>query len=359
MADVFVSYASEDRDRIAPLVRALEQQGWTVWWDRNIRPGAQFQRAISDAIDDARCVVVCWTSLSIESEWVLNEANDGKERGILVPVLLDDVRPPIGFRMTQMADLRHWDAGTDPSVLGEIVSAVGACLGSDPSPTIPHASPPSTKRSTLTRPGALAALVVVAAVAIWLAVKQLPATGGPCVAVLPFDVVSAATDQDWIGDSVATEFHSKLRELNPNLCVSGRSTSFTYGARDLDVREMGQELGVEYILKGVVQLSGITIRVTAELISVETGYLVWDFLREGNLDDGFGAQIAIATLAMPSLSLQLDQELPPSLRLSSASTAPTDASGSALQRLVDRPGGGGLPTIDTSQFDSFGTEGDE
>ena len=60
MADVFVSYSSQDRDRVASLVEAIERRGWTVWWDRKIDAGVSFDREIEKAIDAAKCVVVVW-----------------------------------------------------------------------------------------------------------------------------------------------------------------------------------------------------------------------------------------------------------------------------------------------------------
>ncbi|MBV9295028.1 MAG: toll/interleukin-1 receptor domain-containing protein [Acidobacteriaceae bacterium] len=58
MSDIFISYASADRSRIRPLVNALQQQGWSVWWDRTILAGKTFDQVIEAALADARCVVV-------------------------------------------------------------------------------------------------------------------------------------------------------------------------------------------------------------------------------------------------------------------------------------------------------------
>ena len=85
MADIFVSYASEDRDRILRLVEALETEGWSVWWDRELITGPSFDDKIEEALDEARCVVGGWSEHSIQSRWVRTEANEGLGRGILVP----------------------------------------------------------------------------------------------------------------------------------------------------------------------------------------------------------------------------------------------------------------------------------
>ena len=82
MADVFLSYASEDRDRVIPLVAVLEAQDLSVWWDRDIGIGASYDREIEHQLKDARCVIVVWSHHAIESDWVKNEAQEGYDRGL-------------------------------------------------------------------------------------------------------------------------------------------------------------------------------------------------------------------------------------------------------------------------------------
>jgi hypothetical protein len=108
MADIFISYASEDRDRAIPIVKALEEHGWSIWWDRTIPPGKFFDQVIEEAITSAKCLVVLWSKKSIKSEWVKEEATKGKKRHILVPALIDPVEPPLGFGLIQAATLVDW-----------------------------------------------------------------------------------------------------------------------------------------------------------------------------------------------------------------------------------------------------------
>lgn len=108
MADLFISYAHEDEARIRLLSETLAQQGWSVFWDRRIPAGKTWRSSIGQALIDARCVIVAWSRHSIDSRWVIEEADEAQKRGILVPVLLDSVEPPIGFRSIQAADLTTW-----------------------------------------------------------------------------------------------------------------------------------------------------------------------------------------------------------------------------------------------------------
>jgi len=84
MADVVISYASEDRDRAAQLASALGACGWSVWWDRKIIIGQAFDQAIERELENAKSVIVLWSEHPIRSEWVKNEAAVASERGVLV-----------------------------------------------------------------------------------------------------------------------------------------------------------------------------------------------------------------------------------------------------------------------------------
>jgi hypothetical protein len=108
MTDVFVSYASADRDRAKAVADALAAQGWSVWWDRTIPPGKQFDQVIEEALDAASCVVVLWSRASVASNWVKTEAAEAMRRNVLVPALIEDARIPLEFRRVQAADLSQW-----------------------------------------------------------------------------------------------------------------------------------------------------------------------------------------------------------------------------------------------------------
>jgi len=107
---LFLSYAAEDRERVRAIAVALANEGWRVWWDReNLPPGKKFHRIIDEAIQASACVLVFWSQDSVDSDWVIDEATEGKRLGKLLPVLLDASRPPYGFRSYHYLDLSAWD----------------------------------------------------------------------------------------------------------------------------------------------------------------------------------------------------------------------------------------------------------
>lgn len=105
MPDIFISYAREDEDRIKELADTLKQRGCSVFWDRTVPPGQTWRSHIGDSLNSAKCVIVAWSRYSVDSRWVMEEADEGLKRNALIPVLLDAVDPPLGFRSIQAADL--------------------------------------------------------------------------------------------------------------------------------------------------------------------------------------------------------------------------------------------------------------
>ena len=142
MADIFISYANEDRPRVEQIAKTLEKQGWSVWWDRTIPPGRTFDEVIEEALDSARCVIVIWSKASVASNWVKTEASEGARRGILVPVLIEDVQIPLEFRRVQAADLMNWETEKGHPGFLSLQNAISEVAGP---PTERDKSVPDTK----------------------------------------------------------------------------------------------------------------------------------------------------------------------------------------------------------------------
>jgi TIR domain len=124
LADVFISYASEDRERARVIAQALGDRGWMVWGDREIPVGRSYSEVIEHELMTAACVVVLWSKASVKSPWVLNEAREGSMRHVLVPILIEDVRPPLDFRHLQTASLVEWDGESGNADFAAVESAI-------------------------------------------------------------------------------------------------------------------------------------------------------------------------------------------------------------------------------------------
>ena len=129
MSDIFISYARADRPRADAIAKALERHGWSVWWDWNIPAGKTFRQVIQEHLDKARCVIVLWSAESVTRKWVIEEASEGEERGVLVPVLIEKVRPPLGFRSIQTADLTGWTGENTAPAFKRLRADIGALIG--------------------------------------------------------------------------------------------------------------------------------------------------------------------------------------------------------------------------------------
>jgi hypothetical protein len=128
MSDIFISYAREDRDKAELLARVFEQQKWAIWWDKVIPPGKKYADVIGEELASAKAVIVLWSRASVASDWVKDEAQEGATRGILVPVLVDKVTPPYGFRQVQTADLSDWDGSSSHAEVQSLVRGIGGLI---------------------------------------------------------------------------------------------------------------------------------------------------------------------------------------------------------------------------------------
>jgi TIR domain/PDZ domain len=129
MAEIFISYASEDRERAHELADALDARGWSVWWDRKIPLGQSFDAVIEKALSEAKCVVVLWSTISTSSEWVRNEASEGKRREILVPVFIEPVDAPLAFRRLNGANLSDWHPDSTHAEFDKLSERITELLG--------------------------------------------------------------------------------------------------------------------------------------------------------------------------------------------------------------------------------------
>jgi adenylate cyclase len=115
----------------------------------------------------------------------------------------------------------------------------------------------------------------------------------PSVAVLPFINMSGDPEQEFFSDGISEDIITALSHY-PSLFVIARNSSFTYKGRAVDVKQVGHELGVRYVLEGSVRKAGSRIRVTAQLVEAEAGNHVWAERYDRDLADIFALQDEVA-----------------------------------------------------------------
>lgn len=128
MADIFISYSRNDRERCTAIRDILTSLKVSVWFDAGIGAGSSFDREIEREIDAAKALLVLWSEESVESDWVRNEARTGKERSGLIAVQLRPCTLPLEFRSVQAEVLSEDAEGTDDPVWLGILERIGELL---------------------------------------------------------------------------------------------------------------------------------------------------------------------------------------------------------------------------------------
>lgn len=136
--DVFLSYAREDLAAVQSLVSAIEAEGLSVFWDRQIVPGQPWSEVLEAAMNDARAVVVVWSAASVKSTWVKAEATEAMARGKLVPLRIDNAAIPMPFGQVQTAQAIPGRPLREQGIsIGAAIAALGTRNGDLPRPTPP------------------------------------------------------------------------------------------------------------------------------------------------------------------------------------------------------------------------------
>jgi len=127
--DLFLSYAREDRDTAQQLAHALGEEGFSVWWDREIRGGSDFTEEIAAKLHAARRVIVLWSPKAVTSSFVRDESARARDAGKLLPVRIEEVDLPLGFGQLQTLDLIDWDGEREAAEFRAVVNEVRHAFG--------------------------------------------------------------------------------------------------------------------------------------------------------------------------------------------------------------------------------------
>jgi TolB-like protein/tetratricopeptide (TPR) repeat protein len=300
-ASVFVSYARKDQKKARLIVSAIEEAGYTVWWDDALAPGERFSDHIKGALDGALAVVVLWSETSIGSHWVLDEAAHGRDRNRLVPLSIDGSEPPLGFgqlHTLSINPLRKSDPG-----FAALLAALAALMAREaPVPAAPARPARISRRGALA--GGAAVLAATAVAAVWRLRQAGTDDTGSGIAVLPFANLSADKDSTYFSDGLAAEIRSQLA-ANPLLAVAAQTSSNHFRDSKDDARAISSALGVAYLLEGDVSRSADKVRVSVSLISGHTGLSRWAQPFERPLTDIFAVQSEIARIVASALTAQM------------------------------------------------------
>jgi adenylate cyclase len=149
-----------------------------------------------------------------------------------------------------------------------------------------------------------------------LSVEQSSATAGepralalpdkPSIAVLPFQNMSADPEQEYFADGLVEDFITALSRFK-SLFVIARNSSFTYKGKVVDIKQVGRELGVRYVLEGSVRKAGNRLRITGQLIEASTGAHLWAEKIDGALEDVFDLQDRITTSVVGVIAPKIEQ----------------------------------------------------
>jgi TolB-like protein/class 3 adenylate cyclase len=128
----------------------------------------------------------------------------------------------------------------------------------------------------------------------------------PSIAVLPFQNMSGDPEQEYFADGMVEDIITALSRFK-SLFVIARNSSFTYKGKAVDIKQVGRELGVRYVLEGSVRKAGTRVRITGQLIEAATGRHLWADKFDGALEDVFGLQDQVTTSVVGLIAPTLEQ----------------------------------------------------
>jgi TolB-like protein/tetratricopeptide (TPR) repeat protein len=134
----------------------------------------------------------------------------------------------------------------------------------------------------------------------------LPLPDRPSIAVLPFQNMSGDPEQEYFADGVVEEIITALSRFN-SLFVIARNSSFSYKGKSVDIKQVGRELGVRYVLEGSIRRAANRVRITGQLVESETGSHLWADRFDGALEDVFTLQDVVTEKVIAHLAPSVER----------------------------------------------------
>ena len=304
---IFLSYAHADKARAQRLAAALEQAGYTVWWDALIEGGSRFTQSIDEALERADAVIVLWSKSAVDSDWVRDEASIARDRRRLVPVSLDGCTPPLGFRQYQTINFAHERGRAQAAEFQSVLRAVEVAINQAPAKPGPLSDAPLSRRMALALAGG-ATVAAIGGVVVWRGDLLSGGRTEDSLAVLGFKNLSGDPSQDYLSAGLTEQVRTALSRV-PALKVLA-ATSSEAGKSAGGPKEIAGKLGVENLLDGSIQRLGERVRVAVTLTDGRTGFAKWSQSLDRQLTDIFAFQSEIARLVAGAMSVQMATDEP-------------------------------------------------
>lgn len=142
MVDVFISYSRTDQALVALLARAVEAEGYDLWWDAELPPHKSYGDVITEMIGRAKAAIVVWSAEAVKSEWVRAEADMARNQRKLVQTALDNAVPPLPFNQIQYAELTGWRGEPDHPGWRKVRASLAELCGPGAEPRVAPMPPP-------------------------------------------------------------------------------------------------------------------------------------------------------------------------------------------------------------------------
>ena len=295
---VFVCYAHEDSDVVYPEMAWLRDQSVNLWYDEGIPAGENWRAAIGESLLGASQVLFYISKRSLKSDHCNREINLALDEGKdVVPVYIEEVELTTDLKVG-LNRVQALHREEDESYQRHLLHALGQAV-EVVSPSIP---PKSASHQRLG-----ATIVAVLAILIgagwwyWQSPSSLDRSEGkstPTIAVLPFDNIGIT--EDYFSKGVAEEILNRMIRF-ANVRVISRHSSFAFRESELNISEIGEHLGANYILQGSVQRDAGMVRIAVYLTNTATGTEIWANSYDRELADMLRVQAEIAQLAVGEL----------------------------------------------------------
>jgi adenylate cyclase len=298
-AEVFVSYSRDDERLVFDLAAKLREAGVSLWIDQGALDAASlWSEQIVNALESAKVLLLMVTESAVHSHNVTKEVSLVSERkGHILPVHLEPTVIPSKLKY-QLAGIQHIEyfkgADTDAGLKSILRSLerIGVKI----------AAAPEAKPAAAAEDSSVA--VPAADQRTAGSIRPLASAERGALAVMPFDNISPDQETDYFSDGLTEELIARLSLVSEIELISRWATK-QLKERKHDVQAIRNELGARYIVGGSVRRFQDSVRITVQLVDVETNRQIWGNTYKGKLDDIFDIQEQVAKQIVEALKLKL------------------------------------------------------